>query len=150
MSIVELTAAQTHDLRRRVLRVGTPSSEVTYVHDDVAGTVHLGVIRDGLLIAVSTWASQARPGEHREPPELAVRLRGMAVEPARQGHGVGALLVSAGIERAWASEAQVVWASARDTALAFYRRLGFAVVGDPFIDAATALPHHLIALHQHR
>jgi len=149
-SIVEVTAADTHDLRRRVLRVGTPSTHVTYDQDDTAGTLHLGVSRAGHVIAVSTWTPQARPGEPPAPLDAAVRLRGMAVEPAMQGQGVGAMLVGDGIERAWASGARVVWASARDTALPFYRRLGFTVVGDVFIDAATGLAHHLIVLHHHR
>jgi GNAT superfamily N-acetyltransferase len=68
----------------------------------------------------------------------------MAVDPVRRGHGSGALLLAAGLERAGARGADVVWANARDTALAFYERHGFRVVGDGFVDATTALPHHRI------
>jgi hypothetical protein len=38
----------------------------------------------------------------------------------------------------------VVWANARDRALAFYEREGFVVVGDGFVDATTQLPHHVV------
>ena len=39
---------------------------------------------------------------------------------------------------------EVVWARARDTALAFYLDHGFTVEGDGFIDEQTQKPHHLI------
>ena len=38
----------------------------------------------------------------------------------------------------------LVWARARDTALAFYVRHGFRVTGDGFVDEATQLPHHVV------
>ena len=148
-SIVELTATQTHDLRRRVLRVGTPSTELTYAQDDADGTIFLGVSHDSRIVAVSTWTPETWPGASRHQPRPAVWLRGMAVEPALQGQGFGALLVRAGVERAWANGAEVVWASARDTALPFYLRLGFTIDGDVFTDAATGLPHHHISLSHH-
>jgi hypothetical protein len=39
-----------------------------------------------------------------------------------------------------------VWARARDNALYFYERNGFATVGDQFIDEATGLGHHLVMI----
>jgi ribosomal protein S18 acetylase RimI-like enzyme len=68
----------------------------------------------------------------------------MAVDPAQRGRGVGAVLLDAGLRRVIAEGADVVWANARDTALAFYRRHGFAVAGDGFVDTTTGLPHHRI------
>ena len=38
----------------------------------------------------------------------------------------------------------IVWANARDAALRFYERHGFAVHGDGFVDATTQLPHHVV------
>jgi thiamine transport system ATP-binding protein len=142
-AVVTLEASQTHPLRRSVLRRGTPSKEVTYAQDDLDTTVHLGVQRGGRIVAVSSWAPEAWSGAPGVP---AVRLRGMAVDWALQGTGVGAALVAAGIERAWADEARLVWASARDSALSFYRAMGFEVVGEVFIDAATGMDHHFITL----
>lgn len=139
--IVDLAAADTHDLRRRVLRQGTPSTDVRYRQDDVPGTFHLGVRLDGRLVGTSSWAVERWPGA----PDLpAVRLRGMAVEPGLQRGGCGSILVAAGVERAIASGARLVWATARDGVLGFYERCGFEVVGDGFVDEATALPHHTV------
>ena len=75
-----------------------------------------------------------------------VQLRGMAVDKTLQSHGVGALLLSAGIERARGLGAHNVWARARDTALAFYERNGMHVVGDAFLDDATGMSHHLVVM----
>ena len=68
----------------------------------------------------------------------------MAVDDGRRGSGIGAVLLAAGVQRAFDDGAAAVWANARDTALAFYARHGFDVVGDGFVDAATGIPHHRI------
>jgi thiamine transport system ATP-binding protein len=141
--VVPVTAAETHDLRRRVLRTGTPSRRVEFAGDDDPATLHLGV-RDatGRLVAISTWGQRPFPGGPKEG--RAVQLRGMAVEPAEQGRGLGALLLEEGVERAFADGAELVWANARDHALSFYARHGFEVVGDGYLDETTAIPHHRI------
>lgn len=137
LTVVELTAEETHPLRLEVLRGDTPSKSVSFAEDDAPGTVHLGVRVGDALVAISTWI----PRPHHDEP--AVQLRGMAIAPDLQGRGVGAMLLEAGCERA-AAIAPLVWARARDTALAFYLRHGFVVEGDGFIDEHTAKPHHLI------
>jgi predicted GNAT family N-acyltransferase len=137
LEVVELTSAETHPLRLVVLRSDTPTKEVTFPDDDLPGTVHLGVRSGGEIVGVSTWIP--RP-YHDEP---AVQLRGMATATNLQGRGVGGILVEAGCLRA-AAVAPLVWARARDTALAFYLRHGFTVDGDGFVDDLTAKPHHFI------
>ncbi|HEY0518631.1 MAG TPA: GNAT family N-acetyltransferase, partial [Ilumatobacteraceae bacterium] len=75
--------------------------------------------------------------------EPAIQLRGMATAPELQGGGVGSLLLEAGCSRA-AETVAVVWARARDSALEFYLRNGFAIDGEGFVDETTAKPHHVI------
>ena len=137
LQIVVLDAAQTHPLRLTVLRDGTPSTAVTFDGDDLPGTLHLGLRRGDELVAVSTWIPNPHHGE------AAVQLRGMATAPHLQGLGFGAALLEEGCERARAI-ASLVWARARDTALPFYLHHGFSIEGDGFVDATTALPHHVI------
>lgn len=139
LQIVEIDAAATHDLRRRVLRDGTPTDEVDFAEDHLPGVFHLGAFADGLLIGISTWV----PRDFAGAPG-AVQLRGMATEPALRGHGVGGRLVAVGVARLAADGVPVVWARARDAALDFYLRHGFEVRGDGFVDATTELPHHLV------
>jgi GNAT superfamily N-acetyltransferase len=141
--VVELTAEQTQPLRSIVLRNGTADGQVPFAEDDWPGVVHLGVIDDdGQVVGTSTWI----PRPFAPEPEVdAFQLRGMATAHTRQGTGVGALLLEAGCARAQAAGAELVWANARDAALAFYERNGFVVVGDGFVDQTTQLPHHVVA-----
>jgi predicted GNAT family N-acyltransferase len=119
-----------------VLRFDTPTRVVDFAEDTWPGVMHLAVRVDGSLVAVSSWL----------PHEAlaAVQLRGMATSRAVQGQGLGGVLLEAGCERMAARGDTLVWANARDAALAFYLRHGFEVVGDGFIDATTQLPHHRI------
>lgn len=138
LTVVEITADDTHELRLEVLRNDTPTAIATFPEDDLPGTFHLGVRdSDNHIVAISTWIP--RPF-HDEP---AVQLRGMATAPRVQGRGAGAMLLEAGCRRA-TEIAPLVWARARDSALAFYLRHGFVVDGEGFIDDQTLKPHHFI------
>ncbi|HWC68681.1 MAG TPA: GNAT family N-acetyltransferase [Acidimicrobiales bacterium] len=142
--VVEVAAPATHDLRRRVLRDGTPSDVVEFRGDDTPGVVHLAALAaSGEIVGVVTMLPVPCP--HR--PGCSTRqLRGMAVDPAWQGRHVGAALLRAFVERARAGGAEAVWANARDSALGFYERAGFTVAGDGFVTDDTRLPHHAVVL----
>lgn len=129
-------------LRMAVLRDGTPSQNPRYPEDNLDITTHL-VARnaDGVIVATSTWLTRPFP---LRAEVSGVQLRGMAVDKSLQSHGIGAIVLAAGVQRAFASGAVNVWARARDTALAFYERNGFAVIGDAFLDDATGMSHHLV------
>lgn len=143
--VVELTSEETHDLRRRVLRAGTPSDVVVFAQDADPATFHLGVRSGatGQLLAVSTYTPA---GTDLRPGAVAWQLRGMAVDSGLQGHGVGKMLLSTAIERLRHEGAEVLWANARDSAMAFYERLGMTMVGPGFTTADTLLPHHRVVL----
>ena len=140
-AVVELTAEQTHPIRLVVLRADTPSTVVSFPEDTVPGALHLGIEDSGTLVATSSWIPRPFAGA---PERSSIQLRGMATLHAWQGTGVGGALLLAGLERARAAGAELVWANARDTALAFYLRHGFEVHGEGFVDATTQLPHHTI------
>ncbi|HEV2069704.1 MAG TPA: GNAT family N-acetyltransferase, partial [Acidimicrobiales bacterium] len=94
-------------------------------------------------VAVAT-VSPAPTG--RRPGAAAWRLRGMAVDPERQGQGAGTLLLDAVVTRARAAGAEVLWADGRDSALDFYRRRGWSVEGEGYLTPATGIPHHTVVL----
>ena len=142
LAVVELAPADTHELRRRVLRGDDPTATVVFDADDDPRTVHLGIRdRSGRLVAVSTWLPRPSPVD---PLPTDRQLRGMAVDDGLRGSGIGAVLLTAGVQRAFDDGATAVWANARDTALTFYGRHGFTVVGDGFVDPTTGVPHHQI------
>ncbi len=134
---VEITAAETYALRQRVLRNNQAAAHLQWDGDNDPGTFHLG-IRDGSgsIVAVSTWLSGPS----------ATQIRGMATDPALIGGGLGSRLLTAGIERCRSSGSTVVWANARVTAISFYERAGFTVVGAEFETPDTGLPHKVVRL----
>ena len=149
--VVEITSSETHPVRLAVLRADTPTKAVTFAEDDWPGAVHLGVCVDGELVATSTWIPRPMPPDPDPDPDPdgsidapAVQLRGMATMHHLQGSGIGAALIAAGCACAQINGAAIVWANARDRALAFYEREGFEVVGDGFVDTTTQLPHHVV------
>ena len=139
----EVSPQVTHDLRRRVLREGHPEADVAFTGDDDPGALHLAVAEDvGQVVAV---ASVLPASCRHRPGRRSWRLRGMAVEPGRQGTGLGALLLDAVVARTRALGAEVLWAAGRDSALGFYQRHGWVVVGEGY-PAADDLPHHTVVL----
>ncbi len=145
MLIADIEAEQTHDLRRRVLRGGR-SENLVFPEDDRTGAFHLGArLAPGQPVAaVASFAPEATP--HR-PGRLAVRVRGMATDPGCQGQGLGRRLIEEAVRRLRLDGVEVLWGNGRDSALGFYRRLGFDVVGDGFLAGpAGDMPHHVVLL----
>lgn len=139
--VERLAFEQVLPLRVRVLRKGTPTTNAHYVEDLAADAVHFGILRDGEAIATSTWFMKECPAQ---PGVEAMQLKGMAVDDTLQTGGLGRQLIDAGIALAEERGAQLVWARARDTAIGFYEKCGFTVVGDGFIDGPTDMPHHIV------
>jgi GNAT superfamily N-acetyltransferase len=137
--LVELRPEDTHALRRRVLRDGTASDVVEFDGDTLDTTFHLGLRLGGDVVAVSTWLARRYPDRPAEP---GYQLRGMATDPRHRGQGLGTRLLEAGLDRCRDTGATLVWARARDSALAFYERHGFVTVGPGYVDLTTGLPHH--------
>ena len=141
MQVEEIPAEDTHDLRWRVLRGSRPGAPVAFAEDSRPGAFHLAVRRDNTILAVASFSAEGTP--HR-PQRTAVRLRGMAVDWPYQRHGVGRLLVTTVIDRLRGEGVDVLWCNARDTAVGFYARLGFAVVGEGFVLPESGIAHHVM------
>ena len=139
--VERLGLADIQALRIAVLRRGTPATTAVYDGDELATTVHIGARQNGVVVATSTWIRAAWP---HDPALPAVQLRGMAVDDSLQGTGIGLRLIHAGLAHAREVGASIVWAKARDSALKFYERCDFRVVGDQFIEPASGMPHHLV------
>ncbi len=138
LTVVDLTADQTHPIRRSVLRRGSASDVVVFEGDDAIGTFHLGAVADARLVAISSWIQRRYPDL---PAHEAHQLRGMATLPDYRGTGVGTELLLAGLDRAADAGSSVVWARARVVAVPFYERHGFETRGAEYVDLTTGLPH---------
>ena len=105
-------------------------------------TRHLAAITETCDVAgVVTYFVEDSP---LAPGRRAVRFRGMAVDGALQGRGIGRALMRTLVARARDAGAEVLWANGRDGALTFYERIGFRVAGDGFLDDDMQLPHHVV------
>src|SRR3954454_11766003 len=90
------TVAEIMPLRHAVLRPGYPPEASHYAEDDVA--VHISGWDGDALIACATVFADPWPGPPPAPD--AWRLRGMAVDPERQGGGVGTQVLAAAVAAA--------------------------------------------------
>jgi GNAT superfamily N-acetyltransferase len=132
-----LDAEEIRPLRRDVLRPGGTLEPTAYDLDPVA--IHIGAFDDGVVVGCASLYPEA----YRAQGD-AWRLRGMAVQPARQGRGIGASVLLSGTAAALEAGAPLIWATARVTAMSFYLRLGWQSVGDEFEYGPARLPHLLI------
>lgn len=73
----------------------------------------------------------------QEPTLL--RIKQMAVDPLRQGRGIGKQLLHAAEQRGVAMGAEKALLHARGTAVEFYKRQGYKIVGEKFSEQG--IPH---------
>ena len=123
--------------RQRLLRPGIPPRAVLRPEDALPGARHFGAFLGGALVgAASVHPEPLAP----EGPAGGWRLRGMVVAPEHRGRGVGARVLDACARHAASAGASYLWCSARLAACPFYRRHGFAEVGEVYHDPGTG-PH---------
>jgi len=140
IEVRQATVTEIRSLRETVLRPGLPPEASVYPEDREA--VHIGAWQHGILVGCATVFPAAWPG----PPEVADawRLRGMAVSAELQGLGIGRQVLTAAVSAAVDAGASLLWANARSTALPFYEKEGWQVVGAEFVTGDTGLPHRKI------
>lgn len=128
-------------LRKKILRPEEPTNAgVIYVGDDLPSTYHFGLFLNQELRGVSTFLSEPFPAF---PARLPYRLRGMAVDTASQGQGLGLKLLSFGVEFLSEKNCDLIWFNARENAFSFYGKLGFTTHG-PMFDIKGAGPHKVM------
>ena len=100
-------------------------------HEDACR--HILGIDDGKPIATARWRVY-KPG--------VAKIERVAVLKAWRGRNLGTALIQAVISdiRHAAPELKTLRLEAQDHAIAFYDRMGFAVVGEGFLEAG--IPHH--------
>jgi GNAT superfamily N-acetyltransferase len=125
-------------LRHAILRAGRPPESAHSRQDGAPGTRHIAAYAGSRVVGV---VSQFPENTDLAPSE---RFRGMAVDPAWRGRGVGRALMRAVADLAKTRGAEVLWANGRDTALGFYTSIGFRVAGDGFVDGEMHLGHHVV------
>jgi GNAT superfamily N-acetyltransferase len=133
--------SQARELRALVLRPDQTPEMTAIVGDNDVDTLHLGAFKEDQLLGIATIL-------HRAPHEFAGDqadklwlLRGMATLPDVRGQGYGAALVRAGCGYVAGEQGIYLWCEARETALGFYEKMGFAIRGNRF-DLPFTGPHY--------
>lgn len=130
MRIRFIKAADTHNLRQRVLRPFQPVSEMEWYGDQADTTFHLGAGIGDHLVSVASFMAE------RNEVLLGwrqYRLRGMATHPDFRGIGAGSSIVRFGLDHLRGMKVDLVWCNARENVTAFYAGLGFSTHGGPFM-----------------
>ena len=142
--VMAFSVDDTVDLRRSILRGGDPAAQIIVDGDHVAGCFHRGVRRNGVPVATAPAFPCPSPDHDASAPW---QLRFMAVEFDLQGEGLGRMVLTDVIDEVRRLGGDLLWANGRDTALDFYRAMGFTVVpGSAHLSPATNLPHHRISM----
>lgn len=141
-AVAAVASSRLHDLRRRVLRGGLADAVVSDPRDDEPTALHLAGFLDGQVVVSASFYPSQSP---TRAEFVTWMLRYMATEPAVQGRGYGAAVLTAGEELLRTKGVQQIWANGRDTALGFYRRLAWETVpGSEHLSPETRLPHTVI------
>jgi GNAT superfamily N-acetyltransferase len=135
-------ADEVRPLRNLVLRGVTPGTVPPY--DLEASTVHVGAFEAGQCIGTVSIFPKRYDGEPPVPD--AWMLRGMAVARERRGERIGERLLDAAVAIVRAADAPLLWADGRSTALSFYVRAGWEVVGEEFLHTESGVMHQKILL----
>jgi GNAT superfamily N-acetyltransferase len=94
---------------------------------------HIGCFLEGKLIGALALSPE---------DERTVRMRLVAVTRPQQGKGAGSALVAFAEERARQAGYRMIVARARETAVPFYRRQGYGVETDVFMQVG--MPHQVV------
>jgi GNAT superfamily N-acetyltransferase len=138
LRIASVPLARVVPLRTAILRGGNAAAAV-WANDDHPQAVHLAASVGDDILGVTSFFPDPWPDE---PTRSAWRLRGVAVREDVRGTGVASALAAEVIRRAltMAEPPELLWCNARTSALGFWRRVGFEIVGEEFL-TDTGIPH---------
>lgn len=126
------------DLRKSILHPNGPVERVQYAADLSDETLHLAIFDENdQIIACGTMLME---DESERPSTSIGRIRGMAVNEAFQGKGLGAIILDGLIDVAIDRKVQIIWCNARTKILNFYFKRDFKSEGDEFITPG-GIPH---------
>lgn len=139
-TILRITAEQAQPLRHAVLRPHQTLAHCVYQGDEEPQSAHFGVVLEGKIVGVASIYNQREDGT---PDPFSWRLRGMANREDVRGRGYGLALIEACVRHATDQGGLRLWCNARTTAVGFYQRAGFEVVGEEF-DLPGLGPHRVL------
>jgi ribosomal protein S18 acetylase RimI-like enzyme len=140
MEIKKITAFETLIVRHPVLRPGKPIETCHFEGDDLPTTSHFGLYVENQLAAViSTFKVQNKLFSE----ENQYQIRGMAVLEEFQKKGFGEELLKHCENEIKLKKGNLIWFNARETAVGFYKKSGYEVLGNQF-EIPDVGPHYIL------
>ena len=141
LSVRRISAAETRQLRHRVLWPHLSSPEVCVIDiDEREDAFHVGVFADERLISIGSFFAM-------ESPRLAIqpqyRLRAMATDAEFRRLHAGDTLIQFALQELGLRGVVVLWCDARLVAVPFYEQLGFKKFDDVY-EVPLIGPHHFM------
>lgn len=132
----EINAEATIPVRHAVLRVGKPVSSCIFEGDNLPTTKHFGAFENQKLVGVITVLEKTNA---LFLSKKQFQIRGMAVLNEFQHQGYGYDLMQIAEKYIQDQQGNIIWLNARQSAVAFYEKLGYRIIGDSFeiIDIGT-------------
>ena len=121
------------ELRNRILRkpLGLEFTEEELKKDEA--DIHFGLFDNEQITACLTLT---------KTPNKRMKMRQVAVDDSLQGKGLGRTLSTAAEKYALENCFEVMFCNARKTAVPFYQKLGYNIVGNEFIEVN--IPHFMM------
>ncbi len=116
-----------------MLRPNGTLDDCIFQGDNDELTFHLGAFVDKKLVSVASFYFE-KNDNFGEPHQY--RLRGMATLPEHQGLGLSSALLRTAFPVIKQNQCTLLWCNAREKAMGFYSKVGFAPTGDLF-----SIPH---------
>ena len=139
-SIQKITSTETYPVRHIVLRAGKPIESCQFDGDELVSSHHFGYYLNNQIIGVISLF--AIDNDHLAA-EKSFQIRGMAVLPSFQKQGIGEALVKEAEKFCTTQKADLIWFNARNSAVGFYQKMGYEIVGSEF-EIKEVGPHFLM------
>ena len=128
-NIKKISALDTYSVRHSVLREGKPIASCQFDGDDLTATHHFGYFLNNKIVGI---ISIFKNNNSIFASESQYQIRGMAVLLEHQKKGIGETLVLFSEDFIKKMAIPIIWFNARTSAVGFYKKLDYQVVGIPF------------------
>ena len=129
ITVKRIAVSQTYEVRQPVLREGKPIESCFFEGDDLPTTFHYGLFENEKIQGViSVYKNKNILFKETKQAQI----RGMAVLEKNQGKGFGRQLILHCEDQMLLQKQQLVWFNARITAVGFYEKMGYAIIGNSF------------------
>lgn len=129
ITIKRINAIDTRELRCRVLQLHQTQDECQYAGDFDEESAHFGAFENENIVGILSCYPQKNALINQSS---AWQLRAVAVSEHIQGQGIGKLLLNVVERHTIDAGGQCLWANARKSAIGFYKKAGYQVMGDEF------------------